>query len=339
MKHRHGVIFFALSTFAVGIMMASVGHAQESITLRYSNWFGTSHDLSIVADQWCKEVEKRTNGKVKVRYYPGGSLVTAPQTYDSIIKGVIDVGNVCTSYNKGKFPLSEAGDLPLGHKSGSIATRMFNEYYKKFNPKDMSDVKPMHFHGQSPPITHTKKLVNKLEDLKGMRIRLGVDPSIATNLGAVPVVMPMGDAYDAIAKGVVDGVFCNYEALKGWKLGEVVKYTTESYGMSFGSLFVVAMNKKKWDSIPPDAQKIIEQINVEWIEKTAECWDRITREGKEFVIQRGNKVIELSPEENARWAEKMQPVINDYIKRAKEKNLPGEEVVKFFRDYLKEHQK
>ena len=151
--------------------------------------------------------------------------------------------------------------------------------------------------------------------------------------------MPMGDSYDAMSRGVVDGIYAPYEALLGWKLGEVVKYTTESYGMSFGSLFVVAMNKKKWDSIPPDSQKVIEQINQEWIDKMGETWDRITNDGKDFVIKIGNKIIDISAEENARWAERMQPVIDLYLTRAKEKNLPGEEVVKFARDYLKANQK
>jgi TRAP-type C4-dicarboxylate transport system substrate-binding protein len=340
MKRSHGIVFLALLSFAVGSMMASVSYAQDSITLRYSNWFGASHELSIIAHEWCKEVEKKTNGKVKVRYFPGGSLVSAMQTYDSILSGVIDVGNVCCTYSKGKFPQSEGMDLPLGFKSGYWATRAMNEYYKKFNPKDLNDVKPMHFHGQAPPILHTtKKPVYKLEDLKGLKVRLGTDPRVASYLGAVPVVMPMGEAYDALSKNVVEGIFSGYEPLKGWKLGEVVKYTTECFGMSFGAMFVVAMNKEKWNSIPVDAQKAIEGINLEWIEKMGKAWNHIDEEGKEYIVQRGNKIIQLSGEENARWAERMQPVIDEYLMRAKEKNLPGEEVVKFGRDYFKAHEK
>ena len=69
------------------------------------------------------------------------------------------------------------------------------------------------------------------------------------------------------------------------------------------------------------------------------AWNHIDEEGKEYIVQRGNKIIQLSSEENARWAERMQPVIDEYLMRAKEKNLPGEEVVKFGRDYFKAHEK
>ena len=87
-----------------------------------------------------------------------------------------------------------------------MATHLANAYYAKFKPKEFDEVKVMYFHGQPPGILHTKKPVNKLEDLKGMKIRtFGSNAEFMKLLGGIPVAMPMGDAYDAISKGVADG--------------------------------------------------------------------------------------------------------------------------------------
>ena len=335
-----------LMSFLAAIMLASVflsagiGTAQE-ITLRFSTFFPPSHQNAKITEEWCKEVEKRTNGKLKARHYAGGTLTPAPQTYDSVVGGVVDVGNIVLGYTMGKFPLSEVLDYPIGIPSGSVATRMMNAYYEKFKPKELDEVKVMYLHSVGPGNLHTRsKPVAKLEDLKGLKIRTyGPNAKMMIMLGATPVAMPMGDAYDAISKGVVDGGLWAYEALEGWKIGEVVKYTTEIPKLCYGSVFVVAMNKAKWNSIPPEQQKIIEQINKEWIEKQAKLWDDIDAHGKEWILKRGNQIAKLSPEEMNRWVAAVQPLFDDYVKNMKAKGFPGEEVLKFARDYLKTHTK
>jgi TRAP-type C4-dicarboxylate transport system substrate-binding protein len=339
MKRSFTVGFFVLLFFMVTCMAATLSFAQDKpVSLRFSTFFPPSHKNAIITADWCKEVEKRTNGKVKVRHYPGATLTPPAQTYDSVVQGVVDVGNVVLGYTMGKFPLSEVLDYPLGYPSGTVATRLVNAYLKKFNPKEFVDVKVMYLHAQPPGILHSRKPVNKLEDLKGMKMRtFGSNARFMSLLGGTPVAMPMGDAYDALSKGVADGLLCAAEALEGWKLGEVIKYTTENYGTAYTATFAVVMNKNKWNSLSPENQKIIEQINQEWIERQGKVWDAIDEVGRNFSSGRGNKVIKLSAEEEARWAAKAQPLFDDYVKNMKAKNLPGDEVLKFARDFLKKN--
>ena len=341
MKRFSIISIFVLVFFAVSCIIATTGFTQDKpISLRFSTFFPPTHKLAIVTADWCKEVEKRTNGKVKVKQFPGATLTPPAQTYDSVVQGVVDVGNIVLGYTMGKFPLSEVLDYPLGYPNGHVSTRLANAYFKKFNPKEFSEVKVMYFHAQTPGILHARKPVNKLEDLKGMKMRtFGSNARFMTLLGGTPVAMPMGDAYDAISKGVADGLLCAYEALEGWKLGEVIKFTTENYGTAYTAVFVVAMNKAKWNSISPENQKIIEQINQEWIEKQANVWDAIDESGKQFSLKRGNKIIKLSKEEDARWAAKAQPLFDEYVKNMKAKNLPGDEVLKFSREFIRANSK
>ena len=141
------------------------------IVLKYTNFFPAPHANSIIADQWCKEGGERTNGRVKITYFPGATLTPANQTYDSVVKGIADIGLSVQAYTRGKFPLTEVIDLPLAYNSGYVATKMVNEVYKKFQPKEYDETQVMYLHAHGPGILHTKKPVYKLEDLKGLKIR------------------------------------------------------------------------------------------------------------------------------------------------------------------------
>ncbi|MBM3302849.1 MAG: C4-dicarboxylate ABC transporter substrate-binding protein, partial [Deltaproteobacteria bacterium] len=140
---------------------------------------------------------------------------------------------------------------------------------------------------------------------------------------------------DALQKGVVAGLLSPIETLKGWKFAEVLKSTTENFGSAYSIGFFVAMNKKKWESLPKEVQETIEKINEEWIDKTGKAWDEFDKEGKEFTLSKGNKVVQLSKEEDERWAKAVQPVMDEYLKDMKEKGLPGEEALKFCLEWLK----
>ena len=125
-----------------------------------------------------------------------------------------------------------------------------------------------------------------------------------------------------------------YEALEGWKLAEVVTYTTENYGSGASGGFFVAMNKGKWNSLSPEIQKTIEKVNEEWIDKTGVLWAELDKSAKEFALKRGNKIITLTKEEDLRWSKAMASILDDYVKDMTAKGLPGKDVLEFCQDYL-----
>jgi len=224
----------------------------------------------------------------------------------------------------------------LGYRSGFAATRLINAYYAKFKPKEFDNVKVMYLHAHGPGLLHTKKPVRTLEDMQGMKIRCtGLSAKVVKALGGIPVAMPMGETYDALSRGVVDGSMAPQESLQGWKWGEVVKDTTESFGSAYSTGFFVVMNKNKWNSLPLDVKRIVEQVNKEWIDKTGRCWDEIDKTGREFTLGLGNRIIPLSNEENLRWAIKVQPILDEYVDNMKAKGLPGQEALKFCQEQLR----
>lgn len=315
--------------------LPGISSAQE-IKLNYSSFFPAPHKNSQLSEQWCREIEKRTNGKVKITYFPGGTLTPAAQTYDGVVKGIADIGLSCFAYTRGKFPLMEVIDLPLGYKSGVQATNLVNAFYEKFQPKELDEVKVLYLHAHGPGILHSKTPIAKLEDLQGKKIRAtGLAAKVVTALGGAPVGTAMPETYDALRTGVAEGAMAPIESLQGWKWGEVVSSTTTNYGSAYTTSMFIIMNKAKWNSLPPDVQKVFEEVSKEWIVKQGELWDEIDKEGTEFTKARGNKIIALSPEEDARWAAKVKPLLEEYAASAKAKGLPGDEAVNFCVEFLK----
>jgi TRAP-type C4-dicarboxylate transport system substrate-binding protein len=335
---RHWKLISIVLCVALIVFIASPVLAQ--VKLNYSIFFPAPAPQTQVATEWAKEIEKRTGGKVQITMFPGGTLTPAPQVYDGVVKGISDIGMSVFAYTRGKFPLIEVIDLPLGIKSGLVATKLINDFYNKFIPKELDEVKVMYLHAHGPGLLHTKRAVNKLEDLKGMKVRCtGLAAKIVQSLGGTPVAMGMGETYDALSRGVVEGSMAPYEALRTWKWGEVVKFTTENFGSSYSTGFFVVMNKAKWNSLSPDIQKIIDQVNGEWIVKQGSNWDEIDKGGKEATLKAGNKIISLTQEEDWKWQKLVRPLYDEYKNNMKAKGLPGDEALKYSLERLYQIQK
>ena len=173
-----------------------------------------------------------------------------------------------------------------------------------------------------------------------MKIRShGTSAKVVKALGGTPVAMPMPELYQALQKGVVDGGLYPIEVNKGWKMAEVVDYCTLDLPIAYTSTFYVVMNKDKWNSLPKDVQATIQQINKEWIVKHGKAWDESDAAGKAYLLEKGGKIIPLSPEEGAKWKKAVAPVIDEYAADVEKKGLPGKELVVFTQESLNQHTK
>jgi len=330
-------LIFSICLF-LGILKDA--NAAEIIELSYTNHFPPTHIQSKLAEAWCKEVEKRTAGKVKITYYPVQTLLEPDKIYYGILNGITDIGQCVFGYNRGVFTAMEAFSLPHGFASAPEATRVLNEFHKNFELKETSRIKILYLHAHGPAMLHSKKKIEKLEDMRGVKVRsYGFNAAMVKALGGIPVSMSMAEVYEALSKGVADATFSPIEALKGWKQAEVVDYSIEIEGVAYSTAMYVGMNRHKWNSLPQDIKETIEEINQEWITKTGEAWKSSDEEGREYTIAQSNKIIKLDKEESDRWAEAVYPIIADYVANAKKKGLPGQDYVDFIRASLKKDKK
>lgn len=328
MKSARFITITAVLTAAI-FLFIGIGPAVSETKLTYSIFFPPTHVQAKAAESWAKEIEKRTNGQVKITLFPGGTLTPADQCYDGVLKGISDIGMSAFAYTRGRFPVMEALDLPLGYPSGTAATRVANDFLTAMKPKALSEVKVLYLHAHGPGLLHTKKPVRTMEDIKGMKIRsTGFSNKVVEGLGGVPVAMPQGSTYESLQKGVVEGTIGPIEVLKGWKQAEVIKYTTDCKNIGYTTAFFVVMNLKKWNALSKDTQKIFEDVSKEWIDVHGKAWDTSDAEGRAFTLSLGNQIIELPSQEAARWKKAVRPAIDEYIKDTEAKNLPAKKAVK-----------
>jgi TRAP-type C4-dicarboxylate transport system substrate-binding protein len=303
----------------------------KTIKLTYSNFFPPAHIQSKLAEAWCQEINKRTDGRVQIDYFAGQTLTKAQQNYDGVVTGLSDIGFSVLAYTRGRFPVMAVVDLPLGYKNGRNATKVVNAVYEKFMPKELMDTQVMYLHAHGPGLVNTRdKAVRKLEDMHGLKFRAhGTSAKVAEALGGTPVPKPMPETYEMLQKGVVDGALYPLEADKGWKLGEVTKYCTQDFAAAYTTSFYVVMNKDKWNALPPDIQKIISEINAEWVIKHGKAWDDSDAEGRKYFESKGGELISLDANEMARWQKAVAPILDEYVAEMNKKGFNGQEILDF----------
>ena len=321
---RLGLLVASVGVIAC-FSLAGCGKKTQVIDLKYSIFFPPTHIQTKTAEAWAEEIETRTKGRVRITVFAGGVLTQAPQCYEGVVNGISDLGMSCFAYTPGRFLLLEGLDLPLGYPNGAVATRIATELTEKYKPAEVADTHVLYIHAHGPGLLASKKAVKSLEDLKGMKIRAtGLSGKIVTALGGAPVGMQQGDTYESLQKGVVDATLCPIETLKGWKQGEAIEYVVDSSAIGYTTAMFVVMNKEKWGKLPPDLQEIIAAVSKEWIAKHGEAWDEADRQGRAFIGELKREVIPLSDAEQKRWKDAVKPILDDFVKKAKEKNLPGD---------------
>lgn len=324
--------------FFLSLLYCPAHAAQPVIELKLASFIGPSHNVYKVQENFCKEIGKRTNGRVEVAFYGAETLVKAAWTYDAVVRGVADIGVICPAYTRGQFPLLTVLDLPLGQSSAPQLSRLDNAFVKKFKPKELDDVHFLYGVSLSPSILHTKKPVYKLEDLKGLKIRgTGISERVIRSLGGTPVALAVPEMYDALQRGVVDGARSPLGQLLDFRLVEVTNYTLLNYGASDSILVIYAVNKKKWEALPADIQEVFTRVSEEYSEIEAKVLDARDREATDVATKRGHKFITASREEVALWAEKVKPIADDYVKELTGKGLQGAEAVQFCKDYIQKN--
>ena len=302
--------------------------AAEVIELSLANYMPVMHINSVLMGKFCDEVNKRLAGKVKVTQHTGGTLLTAPKMAAGVASGIADIGLSHCSYSRGRFPVMELTELPLGAPSSFVLTHVINDFYDKFKPKEWETYYPLMFSASPPSVIQTvTKPVKSLEDLKGVKIRgTGRSGDVVKALGATVVPVEMMDMYESLRRGVMEGNMGPFEQLKSFKTGDILRYHTTSYMAGSGYTFYVIFNKAKWNSLPAEAKKVFTELSSQYIDLWAVEWNKTDIVGKEYFLEKGGQIIPLAEPEMARWSKAVEVVIADYKKDMVAKGFSAAEV-------------
>ena len=342
-----GVVFIStglMLAFLLGVS-SFPADAQAQIKLSYANFPPAPTFPCVQMERWKTEVEKRTNNKVKVDTYPGGTLLSAKNMFDGVIAGTADIGCLATSYQPGAFPVVEAIDLPIGWPNATVASASIWDLVDKYKPKELEKVKVLTMFTCPPANIMAMKSIRTLADIKGYELRAsGTGAKILELLGAAPVAMPQSDVPEALQKGVIKGNVSSMEVLKDFNYAEYCRNVTGNVNL-FVVSFAVVMNPKKWNSLPEDVKKVFDDMSKEQAVWTGQYVDNHVNEALKWAKEKYNnfQVINLSKDELAKWFALLKPMTDNYLKDTEAKGLQAkailDDVMKFKEKYTKEYVK
>lgn len=317
----------AVLSVCVAFSPAGKAHAAD-INLTYAFFAPIKTFPGHQMEYWKAELNKRTNGKVDVQLFPGGTLIGARDMYDGVTNGVADIGLGAPSYDPGRFPLTSGMSLPLDFTSSEAASRALWTITKEFKPKEFENYKVIAMFTTEPGHLQTREPVRTMADISGMKLRAaGTGVAVLKALGAAPVGMPMPEVPQSIQTRVIDGVLTSREVLRDFRLAESLKYVTDY--PSVVVTFAAVMTRKKWDSLPADVQKVIDELAEEipaWTGRYHDN-DNVNAAMQWAKDKQGLQVIELSADERKAWDAKVAPLVDSWIKEKEGQGLPAKKYV------------
>jgi TRAP-type C4-dicarboxylate transport system substrate-binding protein len=319
-------VLFAATAFAASVQLA---HAAD-VTLRFHQFLPPQATIPAKAIvPWGQKVEKESGGRIKVQHFPTMQLGgKPPDLYDQAKDGVADVVWTVLGYTPGRFPKTEAFELPFTSGLAEPASRAFQEFVEKHAMDEFKDVKVIAVHVHGPGLIHSKDPVTKLEDMKGMKVRGGsrVINIMLEQLGAVPVGMPVPAVGEGLSKGVISATTIPWEVVPALKVQQIVKNHTGFAGLQglYTQTFVVAMNKGAYDKLPADLKKVIDaNSGAETAALFGRAMDEGDKVGLSLAQKAGNKIHMLDALETLTWQRTASGVRGIWYKEVAAKGIDG----------------
>lgn len=324
----------AASALAVGLVGAAGSAGAQDVTLKLHQLLPLRAAIPAqFLTPWIEKVEKESGGKLKVEHYPSMQLGgKPPELIQQATDGVVDMVWTVLGYTPGRFPRAEAFELPFMVANAEQTSVAFQQYAEKQMANDFPGLKVIAVHTHGPGLIHSKSPVNKLEDLKGMKLRgpTRVITGMLEQLGAVAIGMPVPAVPEAVSKGVIDGAVIPWEVTLPLKMTELVGNHTGFSGDRglYTATFVFAMNKASYDNLPADVKKVIDDnsgvMAAAWAGRAMDNVDKI---GLKKAMDAGKNVITLDAAETQRWKDASAPVVANWIAEMKGNGIDGAALV------------
>lgn len=310
---------------------APAAQAQE---LRLSTFVPPVHIIyREIIIPWGKDLEKATNGQVKLTGYPSMQLGgKPPELFRQAVDGVADLVFTLPGYTSPAFPRVGIIELPGLKADGFEATAMMWDLLDPYLLPEFKGTKVIALWGAEDAglMTRTGKAYRTMDDLKGLRLRA---PSAAQAkqiqyMGAVPIAAPITEVYPGLERGTMDGAMVPFTTILDFRLGEVAKGYTIS-GPIFGrSVFLIAMNEKKYNGLSAANRAAIDKLSGRELSRKAT--DVYIKRAEQAVASVRGKadVYELPKSEQERITKTLRPIIDEWIKEMEGKGVPAKEMLR-----------
>lgn len=316
---------------ALLLLNFSTLQAAPSIKLKLSHAYPEKSLFNMaIIKPWIQEIENASNGGIQITNYAAQALSKMPNAYDDLVSGMSDLAVVATGMTPGRFPMSEIDTLPMLYPSGEITGRVYHELMQKYAfDKEFKEVKFLYALPLPPAQLFLRKPVKTLEDLKGLTLRIEgkVEGKTFEALGASGVMVNLMELYGSLERGLVDGAAFVPNGVLIFGINKITKYRVKAD--LFCRAFPMLMNKDKFNSLPPEIQKLFQDhsgiaYSIRWGKLTDGVQMKSLKEIAAYDQQAGNPGFYALPiEERARWKERVMPIWDEWVQEKEARGLPA----------------
>jgi TRAP-type C4-dicarboxylate transport system substrate-binding protein len=343
MMHRRTLIKTGASAL---IAPGLTGYAQSSITLKFHTFMAPLSGVWLTMHKpWMEKVERESGGRIRFEAYPAMQLGGSPaQLYDQAKDGVVDIVWTLPGYSAGRFPKTEVFELPFMMNNAEATSKACWDYIQMVASEEFKDTHLLAVNVHGSGVLHTKdRLVKTVADLRGMKLR---GPSRPTTkmlgyLGATPVGMPLPSIADALSKGSIDGCVLPWEVVPSVKVQELTRFHSEfsrESGALYTAMFAMVMNRKRYESLPPDLKKVIDNNSGQsvsgWLGKTQESNDPI---GRKAASDRNNTIYTIPATDAQEFKRKAALVETEWVADMDKRGLDGKLMRNTARELIEKH--
>ncbi|MBK9364024.1 MAG: TRAP transporter substrate-binding protein [Rubrivivax sp.] len=336
------------SALAVAAAALTLPALAQEVTLKFHHiWPPAAMAPTKVIGPWCEKIAAESANRMKCQLLPAMSGGGTPaQLVDRIKDGVDDLTVTLPGYTAGRFPMMEVFELPFMTNSAEAGAAAAWDYLQKHALKEFPGTRILATWVHDEGYVHTaSKQIKSLDDFKGLKVRA---PTRQTNkllarLGAAPVGMPVTGVPDALSKGTIDGFALPWEVIPAFKLHEMTRFHTQtdpSRPALYSAGFVFAMNQARYDSLPADLKKVIDNNSGAALSRQiGRIWDDSQAVGRKAAQDRGNTIITLSAAETDNWIKASAPIYDEWVADMDKRGLNGKALLQDARDLLAKYRK
>lgn len=302
---------------AVAIAAAGAVQGQDKpVNLRFSYWVPPVHQLIPSTKEWGESLTRASNGSIKVTIYPSNQLGKGPDHYDMAKDGIADFVLTNPGYTPGRFPVIAAAELPFLTNGAANGSPGFDEWYRKYQNREMKEVYTCLTFTHEPGTWHTRaKKVELPEDVKGLKVRTGNATSsrFVSMLGGSPVAVEITEARETIARGIADGILVPWEAITMFRMTDALKYHMEN--PFYVSIFTWNLNRKTYDSMSAAQKKVLDDhCTTAWAQKIAAAWAQrdVDAIAKVKAMKDARTIYSINPTQLAAWRKAAEPLKKEW---------------------------
>lgn len=336
---------------ALVVTMLPLGCTAEGpeVTLRLHHFLAdTSPAQQGYLEPWAERVEEQSGGRIRVEIYPSMQLGGAPPSLiDQVSDGVVDLVWTLPGYTAGRFPITEAFELPFMAGKAEASSQALCEFYALYLQDEYRGMHPITLHTAGPGVFHIKgPPVESIDDLRGRQIRAPnrVITRALELLGAQPIGMPAPQVSESLSRGVIDGTLLPWEVTRSLRIAELVDSHTgfDSQHSIYTSTFLLAMNNQSYENLPDDLKAVIDANSMasgcEESRIAGANMDAADVPARQLAVDRGTEIYMIPADQVRLWEDAVRPLAAEWVAAMNDAGLDGATILQTAKDLIAKYE-